>query len=132
MEKFIATLVDGQEVLCYRLPGPATNHSIARAAIIDGLPPLLQGPASTGQELWKLGFSSAGYALVGDLCATPRYLNLPRCYLNTGVGRQKLQRLSLLAVEVLLHHYTSPTPCEEAQTFDVNQLVQQAELIRRQ
>ncbi len=97
MNKFLVTLVDGSQVLCYRAdPVNGSNHSLARAIIIADLDPLLQGEASTERGLWHMGFSQATRNLTDDEASC--FMDLPRCYLNTIEGQRRLRYLSLLAV----------------------------------
>lgn len=95
MRKFIVFFTDGSRALCYAGPSLGSNHSLARAIIIAGLDPLLQGEASTVSGMWKLGFSQATRDLTVEEASV--WMDLPRCYLNTPEGQQRLQLLSLLA-----------------------------------
>jgi hypothetical protein len=96
MNKFLVTFTDGSHALCYCNKDQwVTNHGLARSAIIDGLPPLLLGEASTERGIWHMGFSSASRTLTEEEAVD--FIAQPRCYLNTQQGREKLQRLCLLA-----------------------------------
>ena len=92
MEKFVVTFVDGTQCVCYRndtqiSPTPLVNVILSPKEHGD---PLLQ--LRLPNRLWALGVSNP-HTDVGPLSTT----HLPRCYLNTNSGRDRLRLLAAQA-----------------------------------
>ena len=92
MRKFLVTLVTGKQVLCYVAEAvKSTNYAAVKAALFDPKP-----VTHVARGLWACGVSSVGQDLSAAL--HDRYVELPRCYLNTEAGRLRLQLEALLAI----------------------------------
>ena len=92
MRKFLVTLVTGKRVLCYVAEAEqVTNYCAVKVSLFDPKP-----VTHAARGLWACGVSSVGHDLPAALA--DRYIDLPRCYLNTEAGRQRLQLEALLAI----------------------------------
>ena len=91
MRKFLVTLVTGKRVLCYVAEAEqVTNYCAVKVSLFDPAP-----ADHVTRGLWACGVSSVGHDLPAALADC--YADLPRCYLNTEAGRQRLQLEALLA-----------------------------------
>lgn len=95
MNKFLVTLVDGSQVLCYTTEQLLTNDAVVRCAVLTKLDEPLRRHKRADLLLWAMGVASVGPDLL------PRQwdgvMHLPRCYLNTPAGQDRLALLALTA-----------------------------------
>lgn len=96
MNKFLVTLVDGTQVLCYTISKQLlTNDAVVRCAVLTKLDEQLRRDKHADLLLWAMGVASVGPDLL------PRQwdgvMHLPRCYLNTPAGQDRLALLALTA-----------------------------------
>ena len=93
MEKFVVTFVDGTQCVCYR-----NEDQQSPTQLVDSLlTPTHMGATyylglTVQKRLWKLGVENPDTD-VGPLGTT----HLPRCYLNTERGRDRLRLLACSA-----------------------------------
>lgn len=97
MEKFVVTFVDGTQCVCYRNDGLITNFAL----VLSTVHPVMDRPGEQGA--WSHGISAVGPYLNPEH-STP-FLPLPRCYLNTEAGLDRLRLLAALAYGRYCRHH---------------------------
>ncbi len=91
MEKFVVTFVDGTQCVCYRNKDQGRPFPLVTDLLVDPLEQAL-GRLRPCSRLAEVGVSNPDTP-VGSLSVS----HLPRCYLNTEPGRDRLRLLAALA-----------------------------------
>lgn len=94
MEKFVVTFVDGTQCVCYRNPEQGSPLPLVTVLLSNSLlltDPIRQLPVP--RRLRLMGVANHDTDM-GPLSVS----HLPRCYLNTEPGRDRLRLLAALAL----------------------------------